>query len=42
MIYKSDNAARLQELHRIIADEARIRELFERIFEEEQPEENEE
>lgn len=31
----SDNAARLQELHRIIADEVRIRELFVRIFEEE-------
>ncbi len=31
----SDNAARLQELHRIIADEPRIRELFARIFEEE-------
>ena len=31
----SDNAARLQELHRIIADETRIRQLFTRIFEDE-------
>ena len=31
----SDNATRLQELHRIIADETRIRQLFARIFEEE-------
>lgn len=31
----SENAARLRELHRIIADEARISALFDRIFEEE-------